>query len=176
MLTFAVLSKSTTLPFLIPHGKKYIHSTPKHTRVLSTNNKNNTLHEKHWCVDNPCCDINTFFARYRIHLVDGLNVDTQLQKTQTCYVLCDCPKIKSSTNHLSYSLLESKKGVIGFINKDHALVLKERLNLQYHVVEIQMPTLLKYAQSIHTSVIVLYNSYTDIDTRFSYFLYFTLVS
>lgn len=123
-----------------------------------------------------CNDISTYISSCRVHLVDGLNVDEMVKNSDKYYVLCDCPKIKTPSNCLSYSLLETKKGVLAFTNKTHAMVLKEHLQLNYHVVEMTKDDFTAYNEAMKTNAIVLYNSYTDVELKASYFLYYTLDS
>lgn len=121
-----------------------------------------------------CNDISAYTSSCRVHLVDGLNVDKKIKDCDKYYVLCDCPKIKTPFNHLSYSLLETKKGILAFTNKSHAMVLKEHLQLDYHVVEMTKDDFTAYNVAMKTNAIVLYNSYTDVEIKASYFLYYTL--
>lgn len=123
-----------------------------------------------------CSDIRAYFNKGRVHLVNSMVIPTESQKKDTFYVLCDCPKIKTPHNYLSYSLLESKKGVLVFTDKCHASALKKDLELQYHIVEVTKSDLLKYTSATKSSAIVLYNSYSDIETKTSYFMYFVLTS
>lgn len=108
------------------------------------------------------------------HLVNGLNVDKQIIQSEDLYVLCDSPKIKDISNTLSYHILDSRKGILAFTNEEHIQVLREYLHLPYHVVKIKKKDLIYYNQLTKTSTIVLYNSYTDVESKSSYFLYFEL--
>jgi len=111
---------------------------------------------------------------HHVHLVNGMNVDNAITDRDTFYVFCDCPKIKNISNRLSYSLLETKRGLLAFSNKDHMQVLKDYLKLPHYIVEINKNDLLGYACDNKSSVLVLYNSYTDLETKSSYFLYFNM--
>jgi hypothetical protein len=121
-----------------------------------------------------CSDITPYLTASRVHLVNGLNVDQSVMKGDIYFVLCDCPEIKTSDNYLSYSLLETKKGVLAFTTEDYAKVMKEHLSLDYHIVSVTKNELVSYTKALNTNAIVLYNSYTDVDVRTSYFLYFLL--
>ena len=109
-----------------------------------------------------------------VHLVNGLNVDKNIVQSEDLYVLCDSPKIKDISNTLSYHILDSRKGILSFTNKEHIQILREYLHLPYYVVKIQKKDLISYNKLTKTSSIVLYNSYTDIESKSSYFLYFEL--
>jgi hypothetical protein len=109
-----------------------------------------------------------------VHLVNGLNIDKNIVQTEHLYVLCDSPKIKDVSNTLSYHILDSRKGILSFTNEDHIQVLREYLHLPYHVVKIKRNDLINYNKLTKTSSIVLYNSYTDVESKSSYFLYFEL--
>lgn len=111
---------------------------------------------------------------YSVHLVNGLNVDRKVVETETLYVLCDCPKIKDIANTLSYVILETKKGILVFTDEEHIRILKNHLQHPYYIVKINKNDLIKYTKSVKSSCIVIYNSYTDIETRSSYFLYYDL--
>ncbi len=121
-----------------------------------------------------CADLRSYLSKGRIHLVNSFTVHWESAKLERFYVLCDCPKIKTPQNRLSYSLLESKKGVLVFADKSHAKVLKDELDLPYHVVEVIKSDLLEYTNATKSSSVIVYNSYTDIETKTSYFLYFEL--
>lgn len=109
-----------------------------------------------------------------VHLVNGLNIDSNIVQTNDLYVLCDSPKIKDISNTLSYHILDSRKGILAFTNEEHIQVLREYLHLPYHVVKIKRNDLIAYNKLTKTSSIVLYNSYTDVESKSSYFLYFEL--
>ena len=109
-----------------------------------------------------------------VHLVNGLNIDKSVVQTEDLYVLCDSPKIKDISNTLSYHILDSKKGVLAFTNEEHIQVLREYLHLPYHIVKIKRKDLLTHNKLTKTSSIVLYNSYSDVESKSSYFLYFEL--
>lgn len=109
-----------------------------------------------------------------VHLVNGLNIDTNVMETEHFYVLCDVPKIKNVSNTLSYHILDSKKGIMAFVNEQHIHVLKKYLELPYHVVKINRQDLIRYNKTTKSSSIILYNSYTDIESKSSYFLYYDL--
>lgn len=111
-----------------------------------------------------------------LHLVNGLNVDNSVLQTEHFYVLCDVPKIKNVCNTLSYHILDSKKGILAFTNEQHVHVLKKYLQLPYHVVKISKNDLINYNKTTKSSSIILYNSYTDIESKSSYFLYYDLNS
>lgn len=109
-----------------------------------------------------------------VHLVNGLNIDKNIVQTDYLYVLCDSPKIKDISNTLSYHILDSRKGILAFTTQEHISILKEYLHLPYHIVKIKQNDLITYNKLTKTSSIVLYNSYTDVETKSSYFLYFDL--
>lgn len=109
-----------------------------------------------------------------VHLVNGLNIDKNIVQTDDLYVLCDSPKIKDISNTLSYHILDSRKGILAFTTQEHINILREYLHLQYHVVKIKKNDLITYNKITKTSSIVLYNSYTDVESKSSYFLYFDL--
>lgn len=121
-----------------------------------------------------CKDITSYLTSSRVHLVNGLNVDSSVTNCNQYFVLCDCPKIKTPSNYLSYSLLETKKGVLAFTQQDYAVVMKEQLALPYHIVQVTKEELIAYTNALKAQAIVLYNSYTDMDIKASYFLYFLL--
>lgn len=107
-----------------------------------------------------------------VHLVNGLNIDTSIYQTEYLYVLCDSPKIKDTSNTLSYHILESRRGILAFINEKYIQVLREYLHLQYYIVRIKRNDLFNYNRLTKTKCIIIYNSYTDIESKSSYFLYF----
>lgn len=121
-----------------------------------------------------CNDVTQYLTSSRVHLVNGLNVDISVIHSNVFYVLCDCPKIKTPSNYLSYSLLETKKGVLAFTTELYATVLKEHLSLNYYIVKVTKDDLIYYTEALKTNATVLYNSYTDIDVKSSYFLYFMM--
>lgn len=129
--------------------------------------------DEDYCVVS-CKDITSYLTYSRVHLVNGLNVDNTVKDYEEYYVLCDCPKIKTPSNYLSYSLLETKKGVLAFTSKEHISVLKDQLDISYHVVEMTKNELMAYTFALKSNAIVLYNSYTDMDVKTSYFLYYLL--
>lgn len=110
-----------------------------------------------------------------VHLVNGLNIDKTILETDKFYVLCDLPKIKDVSNTLSYHILDSRKGILAFTNEQHIQVLKQYLQIPYYIVKINKKDLIDYNKTTKTTSIVLYNSYTDIESRSSYFLYFDLL-
>lgn len=110
----------------------------------------------------------------RVHLVNGLNVNpTVLEKTHL-YVLCDCPKVKDISKTLSYSFIESRHGIFAFIDKSILETLKNYLGLEYHIIEITKEDLQYYVDTIHVPAAVIYNSYSDIGDRTSYFLFYVI--
>ena len=109
-----------------------------------------------------------------VHLVNVLNIDKSIVETEYVYVLCDTPKIKDISNSLSYHILDSRKGILAFTTQEHINILREYLHLPYHVVKIKRNDLITYNKLNKTSSIVLYNSYTDVESKSSYFLYFEL--
>lgn len=129
--------------------------------------------DEDYCVVS-CKDITSYLSSIRVHLVNGLNVDTSVMDCDKYFVLCDCPRIKTPSNFLSYSLLETKKGVLAFTNKQYADVMKEHLSLSHHIVEMTKNELVSYSNALKSHAVVLYNSYTDMDVKASYFLYFLL--
>jgi hypothetical protein len=108
------------------------------------------------------------------HLVNGLNVSSEVLNNSSLFVFCDCPKIKDVYNILSYHILESKKGILAFTTKQHIESLKRDLNISFNIVEIQKEDLIYYNQSTKTKSIVIYNSYSDTDTKSSYYLYYNI--
>jgi hypothetical protein len=121
-----------------------------------------------------CPSSNTIINASSVHLVNGLNIEQNIKNVDEFYVLCDCPKIKDISNTLSYHILDSKKGIFAFINQQHIEVLKRYLQLPYYVVKINRKDLIHYNKTTKTSSIVLYNSYTDVESKSSYFLYYSL--
>lgn len=150
-------------------------------------NDNVTFHELYFMNEDKdnddlygqsCPSFTNTFANKRnilsVHLVNGLNIDKNIIQSEYFYVLCDSPKIKDITHTLSYHILDSPKGILAFTNKEHVQVLREYLHLPYHVVKIEQRDLISYNEITKTKSIVLYNSYTDIESKSSYFLYFEL--
>jgi hypothetical protein len=119
---------------------------------------------------------NTILNASSVHLVNGLNIDEKIMQINDFYVLCESPKIKDVSNTLSYHILDSKKGILAFNNEHHIQVLKRYLQLPYYVVKINKKDLINYNKDTKTSSIVLYNSYTDVESKSSYFLYYSLKS
>jgi hypothetical protein len=119
---------------------------------------------------------NTIMNASSVHLVNGLNTDKDIMQVEEFFVLCESPKIKDVSNTLSYHILDSKKGILAFTNEQHIQVLKRYLQLPYFVVKIHRNDLIYYNKMTNTSSIVLYNSYTDIESKSSYFLYYGLNS
>lgn len=152
-------------------------STPTRASMLSIDTHNledgeDDEHEDYCLVS--CNDVTQYLTSSRVHLVNGLNVDNSIKHSDVFYVLCDCPKIKTPINYLSYSLLETKKGVLAFTTELYATVLKEHLSLNYYIVKVTKDDLIHYAKALKTNAAILYNSYTDIDVKSSYFLYFMM--
>ncbi len=112
--------------------------------------------------------------QHHIHLVNGMNVDPTIQNSDKFFVFCDCPSIKDFSKKLTFTILESKIGIIAFTNKEHMLSLKNCLNIPQYVVEISRNDLKQYSKDNKTTTTILYNSYSDIETHSSYFLYFNL--
>jgi hypothetical protein len=151
------------------HGSVSTSSTPTKATMFSMDDDE----DKDVCVVS-CTDITRYLTSSRVHLVNGLNVDKSMMGGDIYFVLCDCPKIKTPDNYLTYSLLETKKGVLAFTAKEYAKVMKEQLSLDYHIVKVTKDELASYTEALKTNAIVLYNSYTDMDVKTSYFLYFLL--
>lgn len=191
------VAKTTSCPIPIPQGKNFLfqrsrlYPSPKNFSsspldkiscdVVSASAPTHSHVAAHDIADYDndddlcivsCVDMKSYFSKGRVHLVNSLVVPTESKKKGTFFVLCDCPKIKTPHNYLSYSLLESKKGVLVFTDKNHASILKDKLDLPYHIVELTKSDVVGYTSATKSSAIVLYNSYCDTETKTSYFLYF----
>lgn len=163
------------------HGSQSTSSTPTRASMLSIDTYDLDDRDRYEQEDEQddfclvsCNDVTQYLTSSRVHLVNGLNVDNSVTQSDVFYVLCDCPKIKTPTNYLSYSLLETKKGVLAFTTELYATVLKEHLSLNYYIVKMTKDELIYYTEALKTNAAILYNSYTDIDVKSSYFLYFMM--
>lgn len=110
----------------------------------------------------------------RIHLVNGLNVNQSVLEKAPLYVLCDCPKVKDISKTLSYSFVESRHGIFAFTDKTILETLKNYLGLEYYVIGVTKDELQLYVDNVHVPATVIYNSYSDIGDRTSYFLFYTI--
>lgn len=110
----------------------------------------------------------------RVHLVNGLNVNQTVLEKKQLYVLCDCPKVKDISKTLSYSFVESRHGIFAFTDKSILQTLRNYLGLEYYVIEITKDELQSYVDAIQVPAAVIYNSYSDIHDRTSYFLFYLI--
>lgn len=146
----------------------------KEADIITFNDEHGFSSDENDFYAQSCPSSNTMMNASSVHLVNGLNIDKNIMQVEEFYVLCESPKIKDVSNTLSYHILDSKKGILAFINEQHIQVLKGYLQLPYHVVKINRKDLIHYNKSTKTSSIVLFNSYTDIESKSSYFLYYGL--
>jgi hypothetical protein len=109
--------------------------------------------------------IKNLIQKPNVHLVNGLNVDTKVLKMQPLYVYKD-PKY----NHETYT--EFKTGVLASTSQTTLNTIKEHLNLTHDIKEIKFDDLQCYLQNINKPCSVIYNSYSDVNGRTSYFLYY----
>jgi hypothetical protein len=110
----------------------------------------------------------------KVTLVEGYPF---IKSNADFYALCDVPNISDFTNRLSYSLVETPDGVLLFQDKQHLTVLRNHTQLPHHVVRVKSEQLKVYRQradGTKTGAIVVYNSYSDMHTKTSYFLYYRL--
>lgn len=110
----------------------------------------------------------------RVHLVNGLNVNQTVLEKRHLYVLCDCPKVKDISKTLSYSFIESRHGIFAFTDKRILETLRNYLGLEYHVIGVTKDELQFYIDNIQVPAAVIYNSYSDIHDRTSYFLFYLI--
>jgi hypothetical protein len=110
----------------------------------------------------------------RVHLVNGLNVNHSVLEKTHLYVLCDCPKVKDISKTLSYSFIESRHGIFAFTDKTILETLRNHLGIEYHVIGVTKDELQLYVDNVHVPAAVIYNSYSDIHERTSYFLYYLI--
>lgn len=110
----------------------------------------------------------------RVHLVNGLNVNPTIVENAHLYVLCDCPKVKDINKTLTYSFVESRHGIFAFTDKSILETLKNYLGLEYYVIAVTKDELQSYVDAIQVPAAVIYNSYSDMHDRTSYFLFYLL--
>lgn len=117
---------------------------------------------------------------FKVQMVEGQRhkySDGPLDHTGAYYALCDVPCVRDFTNRLSYSLVESTEGVLLFLDEKHLTVLRDHLELPHHVVEVTDEQLKVYREMINGNVcpaIVVFNSFSDIASKTSYFLYYKI--
>lgn len=111
----------------------------------------------------------------KVHFING--TPPCFKKPQILYCLSDIPKIKDSSNRLNFTIAECDNGLLMFEERAHLLVLKDYLKLDYYVTGLTDDQLNSYRVKLNgtcSDVVIVYNSYSDLKTRSSYFLYYTI--
>lgn len=109
-----------------------------------------------------------------IHLVDGLNVEKVVMNTETLYVLSDVPKVKDMSKFLTYTFLDTKHGILACTSKQILTKIKDHLELPHYVIQMTKLDFNTYISTNRLSAIVIYNCYSDLTSKATYFLYYSL--
>lgn len=142
-----------------------LHTLPKRTFP-------NVAKERRFCYNRSTIGIT---EKAKVHFINSC--PPCIPNLQEYYCLSDIPRVKDYANRLSYNIVECEYGILLFSEKSHLSVLKDYLHLDYYVTHITEEQLTLYRQQsngLNLDAIVVHNSYSDIQTQTSYFLYYAL--
>lgn len=101
------------------------------------------------------------------HFVDSINVSEKVMNTKVLYVFKD-PIINND------NFVHIKQGVFAATSSFTLEVLKEHLDLYFEVYGITQKDFIVYLSIKEANGIVIYNAYSDLQSKNTYFLYFEM--
>ena len=102
-----------------------------------------------------------------IHFVNGLNVSQDIIDSKVVYVFKDPLQADDK-------LVQIKQGVLASVTPNTLHSLKKQLDLYFEVYTISNTDFKLYLLENNTNGLVMYNAYSNLSNRNTYFLYFDI--